>query len=130
MPYKLSWLVEGRVILNKSWGRHNQEDIPAYDQEMLRYLDAGTAPLVHSITDISELESMPSLASLTQFTFTKHPRLGWQVNYGGKAALKVIANIAAQLFPLRYRSFSTLEEALAFLQHVDTTLPVELMKNA
>jgi hypothetical protein len=130
MPYQLSWLVEGRIILNKSWGTLTKEEIPRYDQEMLNLLDAGTAPLVHCISDITELENMPGVTAMTQFTFVKHPCMGWQLAYGGKLAMTLIGNLASQIFRMRFRSFRNREEALAFLQQVDSTLTAEMAQNS
>src|SRR5262245_26858357 len=130
MPYQLSWLVEGRIISGKFSGKIPKELIPVFDREMLSYLDAGTAPLVHCISDITDLESAPSLTAMIQFTYVKHPRMGWQILCGGKPALKLLGNLASQVFRIRFRSFGSLEEALAFLQQVDSTLPVEITKTA
>ena len=124
MPYELTWLVEGRVVLGKFSGQLKEEDIPAFDELMLTHLNAGTGALVHHLADLRELDSMPGLAGLSKFTYVKHPHMGWQISFGLRRPLvKMVANIMSQVFKVRTRDFDTLEEALAFLQSVDATLP-------
>jgi hypothetical protein len=79
---------------------------------------------MHQLADARELESMPGLAALSKITYVKHPKMGWQVSFGlRKPLVKMVINIMSQVFKVRSRDFDTLEEALAFLQEVDSMLP-------
>jgi hypothetical protein len=124
MPYELTWLVEGRVVLGKFIGQLAEDSIPEYDKTMLEYLNIGTGALVHQLADARELESMPGMAALNKLTYGRHPRMGWQLSFGlRKPLIKMAINIMSQVFKMRSRNFDTQEEALDFLQSVDATLP-------
>jgi hypothetical protein len=83
------------------------------------------AGLVHVILDASELEGIPSFKVMRRFESLKHPKFGWMLPFGThiNPIVNMLGTITLQLFKIRMRQCKTLDEALAFLQYVDTTLP-------
>ncbi len=124
MPHMISWLVEGRVVLVYMAGSPDLEEASVFDQEIRSYLQEATAPLAHVILNVSELEQLPSLTTLSKFHWPRHPKTGWMVVYPQPNRITgFVMSVASQLFNARFRPFDTLDETLAFLQEVDSTLP-------
>jgi hypothetical protein len=54
----------------------------------------------------------------------RHPKLGWVVVVEqGNKITQFLTTIMAGVFKAQLRYFATFEEAIAFLQQVDSTLP-------
>jgi hypothetical protein len=124
MAHEISWLLEGRVIFVRLTGVQTAEAASLFDREILPYLDNVQAPLVHLVFDTVGLEQLPGIGVLSRFQWLKHPKTGWVVGYPKpNGAIAFITGFVSQLFKLRFRTFDTSQEALAFLQDVDATLP-------
>ena len=127
--YRFSWMLEGRIIFVEMKGdlaAAPVEYMQAFDSEINQLLDQGSAPLVHSIGDMRMVSSMPDFRVMSRvFTFPKNPHMGWQLMVGMEMnpAVRVISHITSQIFRVRNRQMNTVDEAVAFLQKVDSTLP-------
>ena len=126
MPYKTEWYVEKRIILTSYTGIINVEDIRGQIDETHALIEQGT-PLIHSIIDLSQIEKWPPLNVVNEFRAMNiesvRERIGWSIIVANNVVLKFGSALFAPIFNLRQRIFSTLEEALAFLQENDPTLP-------
>src|SRR5262245_22423598 len=87
MPYRLSWLVEGRVILAELAGNVTREELKPYDQMICQHLDSASAPQVHYLVDASRVQNVPGPTALKDFTFLYHPRMGWTAAVGVQSPL-------------------------------------------
>ncbi len=124
MPYRVSWLIEGRVILAELTGNLTREELKPYDQMICQYLDSASAPQVHYLVDASRVQNLPGPTALKDFTFLYHPRMGWTAAVGIQSPLvRWVGNALSKLFNVRARELTSVDEALKFLQSVDTTLP-------
>lgn len=126
MPFQVRWLIEDRVLLGQTPSNFQAEDMALLDQMMMSYLEkAPSGQLVHFIGDMTEATTSPSLREQRQLGFPKHPNYGWTIMYGlhTKPIMKMIMSIATQLFQARFREVKDMNEALDFLQYIDTTLP-------
>jgi len=124
MGFRLSWLVEGRVIEGAVVGGIQPGDQPAFDREMNRMLDAGTGEFVHYVTDASNMDKPASFNDLRKMTFPRHPRYGRTIVVGNRDPIqRMISTIAAGVFNIQVRQVDTMDAALEFLQQVDVTLP-------
>ena len=127
--YRISWILEGRIIgvvLEGDLASAPDEFMQAFDDEINAYIDQGTAPLVHSIGDMHGVTSMPDIRVMSRiFTFAKNPHFGWQTMIGLEMhpAVKFVSYLMAQIFRTRTRMVKSIDEAQAFLQQVDKTLP-------
>lgn len=126
MPYKVEWLVEKRVMLSRYEGIVSIEDARGQVSEGNALLRQGI-PLTHSIIDMSAVEKLPSLQLASEFMSTDmsevRDKLGWTIIITNNKFLKFASSLFVPMFKVRQRFFGTLDEALAFLQGEDDTLP-------
>ena len=130
MPFELSWYLENRVILLASQANNSDENLLDMDQKVIDYLNQSSAPLVHLIMDqrkapppsSSRAASQIKLAS--QLKWPKHPKYGWAIMVGPTNSLqRFVIAVATNFFKVRQRSFDTMDEALDFLNDIDSSLP-------
>ena len=126
MPYQTSWCVEQRVILTRYKGVIVVEDIRGQIKETRAMIEQGI-PLIHSIIDLSKIDKWPPLNTVNEFRVmdieTVREQMGWSIIVANNIVLKFGSSLFAPVFKLRQRIFSTLDEALDFLQENDPTLP-------
>jgi hypothetical protein len=120
----VTWLVEDRLLLLNSWGKVNVDELMAMDNKIGAMIENSPAPLVHGIHDHSKAAQIPSPKDLMKVKSAEHPRVGWLIFIGmDNKLIKFFLSVAGQAFSLRLRFMDTLEDALTFLQDVDSTLP-------
>jgi hypothetical protein len=124
MPIQISWYLENRVILLVNHGESSDQDVFAVDQPMIDYLNQNQAPLVHLIIDNTGAKYIPSVKAVTAVKWPKHPQYGWTILVGLTNPFQRFVNVVAtNFFKARQRMFDTMDEALNFLNEVDSTLP-------
>ena len=126
MPYETTWLLQGRIIRTDFFGEMTEETVQEATCLLVELLDEGNGPLVHVITDTSRIGHFPikvGLASRASAEGMHHPKLGWMVFITDNRMIKYLASVVTGIAHVRFRAFGTLEEGLAFLNHVDSTLP-------
>lgn len=129
MAYELLWLVEKRVLLARFLGMVDVETITNFIEEQHAMIAQGI-PLVHHINDTTDTDRIEvSLRTLQAFMKTLKPPegLGWHVEVNPHAFNRMISSLALQFAGARYRTVTTINEAITFLQANDDTLPQ--MKN-
>ena len=126
MPFEVGWYVENRVILTRYTGIIAADDIHEQMGQTKRLMLQGT-PLIHSIIDLSQIEKWPPLNVVNEFRTTEigdiRSKMGWSIIVADNILLKFGTSLFTPIFKLRQRVFSTLDEALTFLQGADSTLP-------
>ena len=124
MSIRLSWFLENRVIMISAEGEYTDDELIGLDPQVIKYLDQSSAPLVHMIMDRQETNHIPSIKSVTQVKWPRHSRYGWTLVVGSSNPFqRFVVAIANNLFKGRQRNFDSLDEALDFLNFVDSTLP-------
>jgi len=127
MPIKIGWLVENRISYYGYYGDVSVEELQQGQPIGQKMLSECEAPLLHTIQDNTHMTSFPSNAAfLVKITraLLSHPRMGWMVTVGiENQFIQKLAAFVAQISRTRYRTFNTLDEAIAFLAYVDETLP-------
>jgi hypothetical protein len=126
MAYKTSWLIENRIIHININGDINLDALNAMTEDVIRLIEGNNVPHVHLLINDKHVKAIPKqiLKMLASSRSLRHPRLGWLVIYGTDNKLfKFLAQMLSRTINLKHRRFLTLEEALAFLQSVDATLP-------
>jgi hypothetical protein len=124
MNYEISWLLKGRIVLHQTFALPTQDDVAQMDEQFLDYLEQAEAPLLHFIYDMSAQDKVPDLKTMANMEFTRHPAMGWAIVIGTVNPMtKFLITTVSQINKTRFRMFTTREEALAFLQEVDNTLP-------
>lgn len=124
MPYKISWLVEKRVLYTEFEGVITSEELGNFITDMTSMMEEGT-PLVHHISNSLQLERVTfSLAGARSmagaFKLTK--MLGWQIDINQNQLNRMFADILSQFARVRSRTVLTYDDAIAFLKENDETL--------
>lgn len=124
MPFGVTWLVEDKLLLLQAWGLFGLNEMNQMDAKIGAMLDRSSSPLVHGIHDHRQTSQIPSAKDLMKIKSGSHPRVGWLVFVGlDNKLLKFFVSTTGQVLKLRVRFMDTIEEALAFLQDMDSTLP-------
>ena len=131
MPYKLTWLVENRVLYVRYFGVFTREDLENSLAESVAMRDQANVvngddgPLVHTVSDVLRMEGQTVGLTDAQQTLRalRGQRAGWSVYVSDNRAQRFMSAVGHQLAGMRFRSFNNLPAALAFLQEADPTLP-------
>jgi hypothetical protein len=126
MPIEFSWFLEGRVVYIRLGGTPDLETMLSVDQELVNYLDRGTAPTVHCIINNCWTERLPAAPKImvTDFKSPRHPRIGWMMVYGMQdGTARQAASVTSQVMRVRHKMVESLDDALVTLNRIDTTLP-------
>jgi len=124
MPAQLSWCLENRVLLMTNHGEVTDQNLFDLDQTIIDYMNSCTVPLVHTIIDHRKGLNSPSAKGLTRLHWPKHPKVGWMIMIGMKNPFqRFVVAVSTSFFKTRVRLVNTMDEALNFLNDVDSTLP-------
>jgi hypothetical protein len=129
MPYILSWYIEKRIIHDRVSGVFTLDDWRIVHEYNIEQLKVGIAP-IHIIIDTRRVEKFDFTLQDFQMVLgkPKEPAMGWFILVGTDTMARFLASFATQLVKTNGRMFSTLEEAVAFLQEVDVTLQKPAVK--
>lgn len=130
MGYKLSWLLENRILLISYDGVLTKADLQTYLAESMDMRDRANAilgvngPLVHTITDASKMTKQElTLADASHVVNTlRNQRVGWSIYIPANKVDGFMANIGHQLAKVRYRQATDIATAVDFLKDIDPTL--------
>lgn len=123
MPYKVSWLVEKRIIYTRMYGFVTSEELSAQKEEMEPLIQSSDQ-LLYIVTDGTDTTGTSmGLRDLQKTQFADATNLGWAIYISPKKMDRFFASVITQLLKKRSREFATLEEGIRFLQSVDETLP-------
>jgi len=130
MPHQLTCYLENRVLILTSQGENTDQDLLDIDQQVIDHLNQSNAPLVHFIMDqrnsppISSAKVASQIKLASQLKWPKHPKYGWAIMIGPTNSLqRFVIAVASNFFKVRQRTFDTMEQGLAFLNDIDSTLP-------
>jgi len=125
MAYEISWLVENRIIHVAINGDITVDVLNAMTDDVVRLLDGTNTTHIHLLINDKQIKVVPKqiLKMLNTSRSLRHPRLGWLIIYGTDNKLfRFLTQMLSRMINLKHRRFLTREEAIAFLQTVDTTL--------
>jgi hypothetical protein len=124
MPIKVKWFYEGLVIHAQLEGILTGPDLTEYADNLDKLIATSDAPLIHLITDLSGMEMYPSLGEVMR-SLHMPPRLGWTLVMGAKTnkIVRFLMQVITSSMRLRFRELESIDEAVDFLQKMDTTLP-------
>lgn len=126
MAFKLIWLIDGHVMYGRMSGDWTGETVREFDTAVIAMVEQAEAqaPQMHAIYDPHAVRNLAALKDYLLLQSSKHPNAGWTVMVGVESKeMKFVISTAIQLLKLRAHFVATLEDALAFLQKVDQTLP-------
>jgi hypothetical protein len=124
MPYEVKWLVEGRVIYQRLYGTITLEEYQEVQKLGQVLFDQRKPPVIHTLVDVMKLEKSPSIGEIMRLPHPKNPEgMGWMVLSIENALFRFIGSVVAQFVVKNFKLTRNLEEACAFLNHMDSTLP-------
>ncbi len=132
MPYEVTWYLPGLVILDRVYGKATMQDVVETSQLLAEMLKRDEPlPYIHLIVDVSDLETLPVELNLSRITdamqHMSSPTLGWTLMVTTNPFARFLATVATQVMRQRFRSFTSIDEALSFLggqdHHVRERLP-------
>lgn len=128
MPSHQEWLVGEQIAYVKFWGVVTSEEVGYEVQRSADLRAASDADWVHYLHDWREVEQFPTdlkaLNKIVQSRKRDRTNLGWVVAYGTtNRTLNMLGDMFFRLLQVRFRLFEKPNNAIAFLQNVDPTLP-------
>ena len=121
----MQWYIEKRVLYVALVGDLDVEAVVEVQANMLKRMEEGTPP-IHLIRDERRIGKVPSRLPMMDNArkLAQHPALGWVVSIDGNlnAAARFLFNLAIRLMRLRICRVTSLQEAVQFLESVDTSL--------
>jgi hypothetical protein len=122
MPVEVSWLVPQRIVYERFTGEVTVQDI-RQNSELVAPLMAEGIPLIHTIIDVSDITAHPGINDIRNSTSMEiYEGEGWRILVGANAVARFVGSIILQIMQRRFRAFSTMDEALQFLDDQDDSL--------
>jgi len=131
VPIISYWFIEGKVLRVDYVGHITTQDLVQAMDVIVAQIDTSDSPLVHTLVDNSLVTSYPTnVVQVIQATrkLLVHPRYGWLIVFGQvDRIVDFVLQTVASAMRVRLRLFHTYDEALTFLQSMDSTisLPVK-----
>jgi hypothetical protein len=130
MGYKVSWVLENRIMLISYEGVLSKADLKNYLLETMDMRDrANTAlgeggPLVHTITDARRLtkNEISLKEAIKMIDILRKQRVGWSIYIASNKLDMFFATVGHQLAGVRYRTVASVTEGVNFLKETDDTL--------
>lgn len=125
MPYSINWYIENEIIYSNYSGIVTPDELRACLTAVKEMVESSPRPLVHIISDLGDIEQGVPLKESIHIVrdVGGHSRSGWMLSIREKSVLmKMGSAMGSSLFKLRYRAFSTLEEAEVHLKSMDQAL--------
>jgi len=136
MTIHCRWLVKNQVILSHFVDEVGTQQVLDYIDKSFAMRDAANeingkfGPLVHTITDATELTEQKIDFSTARkiMSSLREQRVGWSLYVGSNKIDQFFAAMAHQFAGVRYKTFSSVEEAISFLKETDESLREPLSK--
>ncbi len=130
MSYKLSWLLENRILLISYQDMLTKADLQSYLAESMDMRDRANAilgengALVHTITDARRMTrtELSLNEGLKTVAMVRNQRVGWTIYIPARKLDMFFATLGHQLAGVRYRCVTSIDEGVKFLKTVDDTL--------
>lgn len=133
MPYAVSWYIENEVIYAHYSGEMTADELRDSLIMMRQMIESSSRPLVHVLSDVGDVTQpvspMESLGIIRKLGTPSQS--GWMLVLREKSVvIKFGVALGTTVFKSRNRMFDSLEEAVAFLKDVDTTLSWDKVNTA
>lgn len=124
MPYKLDWIVPGKVLFGRMWGEPQADEIREFSPSINQAVASGQPP-VHCIVEVTEINRTPfNLRELNSFLNRDNTdSFGWFVLISDNLLARFLGTAVIQLARMRVRVFNDRPSAFRFLNEIDSTLP-------
>lgn len=124
MPVDMTWYVQNRVLYIHVWGEVTEHDMTNMVEKSRAFVDLGTHP-VHILSNQLEIEQATFRMNALKDVLERQSRvrMGWMVNVSTNRIASFAITLMAQFGNSRLRQVRTIEDGLAFLTHIDPSLP-------
>ena len=125
MPYTIEWYIKDEIIYTYYWGAATPDELRECLRKTQEFIDTSPRDIVHIISDVGDVIEPVSLKESMAIVrdVGGHPRAGWTISIREKSMmLKMGAALGSSIFKLRYRAFSTLDQAILHLKYFDPRL--------
>jgi hypothetical protein len=124
MSYAVKWLLENRIVYILNTGVGTADDVVDSMREAIAMMASIDAP-VHIIIDGQTEKNDIGLGDLLTImrSTPRSPNIGWAVYVSENKMNRFFGSMASQIAGAQTKAFTTLPEAIAFLQHIDQGLP-------
>jgi len=100
------------------------DELEHMDSDFICYLDQSESVLTHFVFELDESIELPALRNMANLKFPTDKRTGWLIVIGDiNPVAKFLLVMTSKLNRTRFNMISTIDEAMQFLQKVDSTLP-------
>ena len=125
MAYSVDWYIKDEILYARFSGKVTAQDMREGLLKEKVMMDSSPRIQIHVITDVGDV--VEPLAFKDAIGVVRevgdHPRVGWNLTIREKSLIvKMGAGLGASIFKLRFRSFDTLDQAIAHLKFVDEGL--------
>lgn len=125
MAYSVDWYIKDEILYARFSGKVTAQDMREGLLKEKVMMDSSPRIQIHVITDVGDV--VEPLAFKDAIGVVRdvgdHPRVGWNLTIREKSVIgKMGASLGASIFKLRFRSFDTLDQAIAHLKFVDEGL--------
>jgi hypothetical protein len=123
MGYEIGWHTEEVVIALKLYGDIILDDYHAFNVDIIRMIDSTDRTLTHLIADYTEVTSFPQKVKDIQeaLTYLEHEHIGWTALITDDKMATFVISTVTQMAQARFRAFTSFDEALGFIDYVDTS---------
>jgi hypothetical protein len=126
MAVEIKWIITGRILLVDLIGNVPLDEFrDAVDQANKELNHYAQPPYAHVIFKSTDAMIPPTnvklMREITQNYFV-NPHLGYTIIISNDQVHRFLSSVTAQMFQSRWRSFSTYQEGMSFLETIDKTL--------
>ena len=124
MAYSVDWYIHNRILNVRFIDYIDDNDMAGVNAEVIDHLD-GLQNKAHLVVDLRGLKKYPTnVRHIKDFTeYLRHPNMGFVIALGiDNPLMRFFATVIPQVVGIDFRSAKEMDEALAILRRVDTTL--------
>lgn len=124
MKTNINWTIHRKIVYANFPAEFDIHEWNDAGSQIRYFFDQGDSP-VHVIVDMLGTKSHPMNAIEIirgASPWLQHPRLGWTLHLTDSKVIRLLATITVQRYVARYRAFLSAEEAMHFIQEIDSSL--------
>ena len=125
MSFSADWYIKDEIIYTRYWGVTTPEDLRNCVLQTKILMDESPRSIIHVICDVGDVVVPVPIKETMRIIreVGPHPRAGWTLNIREKSTLvKMGSALGSSIFKLRFRAFSTLDQAIAHLKFFDSAI--------
>lgn len=116
MPYRVSWMQHGHIILIEFSGNVTLDDLREQLALTVEMSESVDTPLVHTIVDALNVTSYPmSLKEYSKVYTRRAQNLGWTIFVTHHQILRFFSKLVTHFSDARYASVDSIDQALRYI---------------